>query len=349
MTKPCIVLADLDANYIVPLENKLVETFVDQIDLEIITDKEYYEWYFSSPRKIDTLIVSGTLYNVNLQRHNISDIFVLEENMDEPKYTDNVVPIFKYSSAKEIINQILYRSSQMLDIQFKDKETQLIVVTSPIGGSGKTTTSLSVARSLANAHKRVFYLSTDVVQSFSFYMENKNPLPIEFQHAFNQSDDILYKTIKPFLRKESFVYLPPLGRTTSSLGLDYQIYNRIIKAARKAKEYDFIIVDTDIQLDQYRAEMINNADKVIINVLQDRYATMQTEFLTRNIDCTNKEKFLFVCNKFRKEDCNEYQISEQGKQFAVSEYIVEVSGEHRFSIENFVNLSGVKNLVSALI
>lgn len=348
MSKPYVVLADLDANYLVPLEDKLTEELYDQIELEIITDKVYFDSFFSSPRKIDTLIVSSTLYSQELQRHNITDVFVLTEEMEDGKSSDNVTRIFKYSSTKEIFNQVLYKNKEMLNVQFTNKETQIIVVTSAIGGSGKTTLSLALAQSLSRNHKRVLYLSTDIMQSFAYYLQNKASLPNDIFKVFSGTDDKIYGSVMPYLRNEGFTYLPPFARTILSFGLDSNIYNRIVKAARSAKEFDFIIVDTDMHLDDAKAELISIADKVIVNVLQDEFATYKTEFLLRNIDCRNTDKFIFVCNKFRRDINNDYIASQIGQQFIITEYVDDVPLHMQHSIDSFSEITGIKNLAYVL-
>lgn len=348
MSKPFVVLADLDANYLVPLEDKLTEELYDQIDLEIITDKQYFDMFFSSPRKIDTLIISDLLYGQELHKHNISDVFVLTEDVEETKSTENATRIFKYSSTKEIFNQVLYKKKEMLNVQFVNKETQVVVVTSAIGGSGKTTLSLSLAQSLSKNHKRVLYLSTDIMQSFGYFLHNKDFLSNDFFKVFSVGDEKLYNSIIPHLRKEEFAYLPPFSRTILSFGLDSSIYNRITKVARAAKEYDYIIVDVDMHLDQSKAELINASDKVIINVLQDEYSAYKTEFLARNIDCKNGEKFIFVCNKFRRDINNDYINSVIGQQFMIAEYIDELPLHLQHSLESFSEINGIKNLAYVL-
>ncbi len=344
MKKPIVILADLDANYLVPLEDKLTEELYDQIELEIITDREYFKAFFSTPKKIDTLIISSELFSRELMRHNITDIFVLTEDPEDVGSSENTTHIFKYSSTKEIFNQVLYKNKDILDVQFSNKETQVIVVTSGIGGSGKTTISLALCDSLAKSHKRVLYISTDIMQGFSYYIQNKTPLPNDVVRAFSGSNDTLYTRVLPYLRYEGFTYLPPFGRSIVSIGLDNSIYNRLITAAKEVKEYDYIVVDTDIQLDEAKGEMIQKADKVIVNVLQDAFSTYKTSFLVKNIDCRNTEKFIFVCNKFRRDVNNEYLSSDVGQQFMVAEYIDEVPLYKIHSLENFSELKGVRNL-----
>ena len=48
MAKPRIIIADTDSNYIIPLQLKFVEDFFEKIDLEIITDKDFFDDVFFS-------------------------------------------------------------------------------------------------------------------------------------------------------------------------------------------------------------------------------------------------------------------------------------------------------------
>lgn len=43
MARPRIIIADTDVNYILSLQLKFVEEFFEKIDLEIITDRNYFE------------------------------------------------------------------------------------------------------------------------------------------------------------------------------------------------------------------------------------------------------------------------------------------------------------------
>ena len=182
------------------------------------------------------------------------------------------------------------------------------------------------------------------MQGFSYYLQNKATLPNDIVRVFGYNDDKLYSGVMPYLRREGFTYLPPFSRSILSLGLDSKIYNRLIGAAKVTKDYDYIVVDTDLNLDETKAELVQSADKVIINVLQDAYSTYKTEYLVRNMDCRNNEKFLFVCNKFRRDVNNEYITSNVGQQFILTEYIEEVPLHKNHSLDSFAELSGVRNL-----
>ena len=79
MAKPRIIIADTDISYVIPLQLKVVEDFFEKVDLEIITDKEYFETLFSTPQRVDILIVSEDLYSKAIKSHKFGKTFVINE------------------------------------------------------------------------------------------------------------------------------------------------------------------------------------------------------------------------------------------------------------------------------
>ena len=209
MARPKVIIADEDASYIVPLQFKFVTDFFNKIDLEIITDRAYFDEYFSRPQNAEILIISDDLYDSSLQRHNIQNIFVMMEQYDEGGTGDlNVTQLFKYTSIKEIFNEIIGKSAGALNVAtVEKKETQIILVTSAAGGVGKTTVAMGVAACLAQNYKRVLYIEAARLQSAQCMLENDTPIssPDIYTKLLNPSDSI-YADIKHVIRKEVFSY-----------------------------------------------------------------------------------------------------------------------------------------------
>ena len=129
MAKPRIIIADTDISYVIPLQLKVVEDFFEKVDLEIITDKEYFETLFSTPQRVDILIVSEDLYSQAMQRHNIAHTFVMNEQYEEEQTADlNVNHIFKYTSIKEIFNEIIGKSADILNISKDGRDTSNFIL-----------------------------------------------------------------------------------------------------------------------------------------------------------------------------------------------------------------------------
>lgn len=345
MNKPLVVLAETDAAYLIPLEDTVTEALSEQADIEVITDPGYFRTYFSSPKRIDSLIVSDALYSGDLHRHSITNIFLLTEEPNDPNpVPDNVTKIFKYSSTKEIFDQILYKNRELNVSQVRSRATQVIAVTSAAGGSGKTAVSMALALRLVKNHKHVLFISTDPMQGFSFFVTNQAPLPNDVFKAFSGDDAGLYTELRPYIRHEEINYIPPFPRDIHTYGFDFDIYNRMIAAIRATTDYDYIIVDMDMQLDEHRAALIRDADKVVLLVMQDKLTARKTSYLTQNLDCRDSEKFVFVCNRFKRDAVNYFMDSEAGHQFLITEYIEELQPFQTDTPEAFSEAAGIRNL-----
>lgn len=347
MARPKVIIADEDANYIVPLQFKFVTDFFNKIDLEIITDRAYFDDYFSKPQNAEILIVSEELYDSFLQRHNIQNIFVMMEQYDEGGTGElNVNQIFKYTSIKEIFNEIIGKSAGALNVAaVEKKETQIILVTSAAGGVGKTTVAMGVAACLVQNYKRVLYIEAASLQSAQYMLENDTPIssPDIYTKLLNPSDSI-YADIKHVIRKEVFSYIPPFKAAIMSVGLSKNIYMDIAVSAKKSGEYDYIVVDTDSVFDEFKADLLNVADKVIFVTKQNRMSVMAVNTLMSNINGVNNEKYSCICNDFDKNIENALISPECNLKYAVNEYIEHLPHYDQLNCSDFINYSGFQKL-----
>lgn len=324
MAKPRIIIADTDINYIIPLQLKFVEDFFEKVDIEIITHEEFFETVFSTPQRVDILIVSENLYSQAMQRHNISHIFVMNEQYEEDQTADlNVNHIFKYTSIKKIFNEITGKSADVLNIQKDGKhETQVVLFYSASGGVGKTTAAMGVSASLTKNYKRVLYINAARLQVFHHMLENHSAITAADVYAkLASAGETIYSEIKHVIRKELFSYLPPFKAALMSLGLNYSVYEKIIVSAKKSGEYDFIVVDADVTFDEDKATLFNIADKVVVITKQTMAAVLATNILVSNINGANADKYVFVCNDFDKEEDNALISPNVSLKFSVSDYI----------------------------
>lgn len=324
MAKPRIIIADSDANYVVPLQLKLVEDFFEKVDIEIITSSEYFKSLFSTPQKIDILIISEEMYEESLRRHNISHIFLMTERYEEDQTGDLVVtPIFKYTSIREIFNEIIGKSASVLKLHTTaKKETQVILVCSASGGTGKTTISMGISASLTKNYKRTLYINAARLHSFQHLLETPAPIASPEVYAkLTTANETIYSDIKHIIRSEGFYYIPPFKAALISLGIDFSIYEKIILSAKRSGDYDFIVVDTDVTFDEHQTRLIGLADKVLIVTNQTMAAVEATNVFVSNINGMTGEKYIFLCNNFSKEQENALISSNVNLKFAVSDYI----------------------------
>lgn len=248
------------------------------MQLEIITDQEYFERLFMTPQSADILIVSEDLYEISLQKHNIKNIFVMTEQHEEDQTEElNITKIFKYSSIKGIFNEILGQSAKDLKLAEEARtEPQIVVVTSAAGGVGKTTVAMGMCACLSQNYKKVLYINASNLQFFQYMMKDSTPISdMEVYAQLNTLEQCSYESIKHVIRKEVFSYLPPFKVALMSLGIEYDVYEKIAVMARDSRDYDFIVVDTDSCFNLELSRLFDTADKVIVVTDQTKNLYMQ--------------------------------------------------------------------------
>ena len=324
MAKPRIIIADSDVNYVIPMQAKFAEDFFENADIEVITDPEYFRQLFSKPQRADVVILSEDLYDLTLQRHNIGHIFLMTEQPDQDRTVDQKVDVlFKYSSLKEIYNEITGKSADTLRLkEQKSQTTQVVLVCSASGGVGKTTVAMGMCASLTKRYKQVLYINASRMHTFHHLLENRAPISApDVYTRLMMADEQIYAGLKSVIRKEQFSYLPPFKAALMSLGLQYGVYEKIVRSAKRSGEYDFIVVDADVAFDEDQAALIDLADKVVVVTDQSVAAVAATNVLVSNVNGMYGEKYIFLCNRFNKEADNALQSPAISLRFTVSDYV----------------------------
>lgn len=347
MSKPRIILADTDIDYIIPLQAKLAEEYGDKISLEVVTDRTYFKKLFSKPQKMETLILDEDLYDGALKLHEIGSIFILVERMEEG-ITDElaVTRLLKYTDIGTIFREILRKSPNIQRAGISKRQgCQSILVFSASGGVGKTTVAAGISSYLEETGENVLYINTDRLQSFQWLLEDQRPMEGHgIYQALLHPSEHLYEELRPVIRKESFSYLPPLKVPLMAAGISPDIFGKIALLAKKSNEYSFIVIDADTTFDEEKARMLDLADKVILVTKQTEAAVCAMNVLAENIDGLDSGKYIFVCNDFRSEEGNTMEAMEGELRFQISEYIEHFQTDGKISIRQLAGSPGIEKV-----
>ena len=344
MLKPRLVIADSELSYIIPLLNKFIDSYFNDLEIEVITDNEYFKRLFSSPQDIEILIVSEEMYDESVLRHNIKKLVVLSEQHDIERSVDNsVVKLYKYTSVSEVYNKIVGFCGGILDrLGLMSGGSKIILLSSASGGVGKTTLSFALASYLVKNYKRVLYVEAARMQTFQRMINNHSYLnsPDLYIKLYNSKENA-YEDVKHYIKNDGFDYLPAFKAPLMSLGLEYGIYENIIMGAKKSGEYDFIIVDADVSFDSYKARLFDISDTSIIITNLNATSIYSTDLLVNNIKSSVNDKFLFVCNAV---DVNKAFETSYKASFQISEFIEYVENIESVDKESFDTIKGVSNI-----
>ena len=348
MSRPRIIIADTDVNYILSLQVKFIEEFFEKVDLEIITNEDYFNDLFSVPQKADILVVSEDLYSLSLQKHSLAKVFLMTEQYEEEQTADlNITRIFKYTSIKEIFNEILGKSANVLHIENDTKqEPQIIVVTSASGGVGKTTVAMGISVGLTKNYKKVLYINAEQLQTYQYLMQNKSSISsIDVYRKLMSVKENIYSEIKHLIRTEVFSYVPPFKSALMSIGIPVNIFSTLAAEAKKSGDFDFIVIDTDSVFDDKKAELLNRADKVVFVTKQNRMSVLSTNLLVSNINGSNSDKYSYICNDFDVETENSLISPECSLKYSINEYIEHIPHYDQLKCADLVNCTSFLKII----
>ncbi|MBQ5560728.1 MAG: AAA family ATPase [Lachnospiraceae bacterium] len=320
MNKPRIVIVDEDLNYILPLQFKFMSEYFEKVDVEIITDMKYCNLFFSKPQNIDVLVMAEKLYTREIQLHNISkQIILCEEKMIENRIDENTVKISKYSNINELFSCIVGNSKQIFNQSSAGKkETKIISVISACGGTGKTTIAMGICEALEEQNMKALYINASRLQNFNYYLKNKNEIrDYSCYVALNRKDANAYRCVKNYIEKEKFFFLPPFKAALMSVGLNYDVFDRIAVSAKAENDFDYIVFDIEDSFDNEKTKLLDASNCVIVVTQEDDRVVYCTNELVSNLSIGDASKYFFVENKYNAIE----EIEEKEKKYKVDDKI----------------------------
>lgn len=346
MAKIRIVLADTDEKYLMPLEKRFIEGFGDRGELHIITDKSYVQTFFSEPQTLDILIINENLYEEEYEKHNIANIFLLIEQVTkEDAGSLNSNRIYKYTSVKDIYHHVVNNvTGTLLDDIRKSGDTKCIFVYSPIGGAGTTTISAGICSVLAQSNQRVLYIGMDTLQSFGWIMEKPATLPAEIEKKLLSQSSFVYHLVKPYIVEQQFYLIPPFSRMLSALNIQETSFCELIESIRVTNDFDYIVIDGDGNFTETVSKLMGQVHHIVIVARQDKISAHKLECLLKNIDCSDSNRFCFICNGYLENKENALTEIEGGGQCKISEYIAQQETIDMMKIKNVSQIRGIQKI-----
>lgn len=319
-----IVLIDSDTKFLEGLEWKILEELGEKAEIESITEQEYFEVYFGKPKNIDVLVVHEKQYTECVKKQNINITFLLKENEVEKQEDSRICMLYKYMNLNEMVRDITEKISRRLNIQSStdaNRITRGIMVYSPIGGAGKTTTALGLSVALAKQGKKVLYFNAENVQNFQWYMQDKAFAYEELAACIVNEDEHALSYLKNALGHEEFDYVQPMSQSALAYGITEENYFCFISQILEANLYDYIIFDVSSELTMFKARLMAKCHRVVVVLQQDALSVYKAEVFLKNIDCSDDEKMLWICNNYQETQENRILYSEVLRNCSIAEYV----------------------------
>ena len=96
-------------------------------------------------------------------------------------------------------------------------------------------------------------------------------------------------------------------------------------------------MDSDNVFDEIKIKLIDLADKVVLVTNQNKKSVYSLNAFLENVDISNTDKYLFVCNDF-KEDKDNLNLSSLNKaNYKINEYVKHIRDYDHLNVSDLTN------------
>ncbi len=293
-----ILIYDKDKNYVRRVSALLAEVIGSEFEIHCCEDYEDIDIEIKK-KSIDVLLIDERLWlEYSEKAENVLVILLCNELIT---YNNkNLNYIYKYQSirniSKKIMDIYLEHEPKMISLN-KDKLSQVFLVYSPIGGSGKTTISLALTQIFARMGLKVMYLNLEIFTSDKFCSKNRGGLSslLKLAHQ-NKPIDLEVQSIMKTQKVYDYKYIPSVNTIYDLTESETKDFTYLINQLKKSRAAEIIIIDCDSYYNKLTKAIIDIADVVYLVNIDKELANIKFQsfkFLTSYYqDYLSKTKFI---------------------------------------------------------
>lgn len=265
-----ILILDLDKNYISRITTVFTNKYMDKLEVYSFTDAK------KAMEEIHTIRPDVFLASENFEL-NVDDIpskcgfaYLVNSNGIEEIYEQKA--ICKYQKVELIYKQILEIfadvSSNITGAKFDNKNTNIVAFYGCSGGTGSSSLATAYAKNMSQKGLKVLFINCEKYGSTDYF----------FSGTGNQTfSDVLYavksKKTNLSIKLESAVRIDDSGVNfyeASSMAMDTaemkkEDFQTLINVLKTAFDYDVIVLDADLSLEEIFGEINHLANIIVIS------------------------------------------------------------------------------------
>ena len=300
-----LVIIDNDYDSIKPMEAELVRRFRSRAQIQIITDPNYMEVYFRTPRTIDILVVDQSFYGPYLEEHTIQHILLLVPEVDiEKSFPDKVKVMMKFLPQEEILQAIddLMKPEdeesgpEVLSVE--KPETKVISVYSPIGGSGKSLVALALGRKLKKLDQTVLCIGCDNLQSFSVYLQEEQYADEKLAEELKDPGENTYWTVLQNIGQEEVPCVLPFEKSLSAVHVGAPELKTLLALLKEKKDFAYVILDLGSDLNEQTLALMEESDAYVLIMEANQISQKKIRRLQQNIEFLPNKECYMISNQY---------------------------------------------------
>ncbi|HEY2492127.1 MAG TPA: hypothetical protein VGI33_04320 [Paenibacillus sp.] len=283
--------------------------FGDKVQIKAFTHKEHFLQYMNNGSERTEMVVGEAVFLEGWLQQGEQDVpwIVLEET---GKSSLEGPVLVKYQPLSQLLTSILQvcRSQGSGVLQGKSGTTTMIGVVSAVGGSGKTTTALNMAKQLSTCGLSVFYLSLETINSsaiFPNWPRNREGnqglarLLYEMKAAQEAKNAPALSITSYVVRHEGIKadMFEPLNNMKEWIQMSKSDTCQLLSLVEGSGDYDVIIVDTESGAGERSDAVLESCGKLVWLLLDDLISMYKNGQWFSYVEKSNPPLFVDIMGK----------------------------------------------------
>jgi len=306
-----IAILDSDMNYLERLSGVLQQ--YDEFLVSVFTKSETLEQAMEQNAFQIVLFHPDVSNDQLLFKAGVMPICLCDDETINQKLYPQVAVIQKYQRISNIYKEILkcyaaYADNYGMDF-FREGSAKAIAVYSPVGGSGKTTIAVAIARKLHEMNKRVLFLSIEQLNGASIHFPVKEEGITHLIEALSGNSNFRL-TLKGILKEnaEGLFYIEGFERLVDYEDVSREEIETVINKIRQCDVCDYLIIDTGSSLDEITKTVLETVDKIVLVQRNSENADTKMKLFDTQVWVSEQKEKMCVIKNFAEQNKRGYEL-----------------------------------------
>lgn len=236
-------IVDSSESFALKIQDNLENKVGENSEIVIITDPDYLEEFFSETQSLDVLLIEKKFYSEEIENYNIDLICILSDSPEDclKPNTGYIYNVFRNANIDKITDTMLLAvNPARLFGQSQQRKCKVVLVTSPLGGSGKTVTAAGIACYLRKSGMKILFVDATCFQSASYWFGSEKKLTDEYI-----LDNFNSENYENLILNGDVDHISFFSQILPAVNINTGDYYKIIKTEMQKENHDYIIVDSE--------------------------------------------------------------------------------------------------------
>lgn len=284
--------------------------FAERMQVKLFSKPELILEVLENQDAEGVLLMSEVYYQFLMNRATRLRKMILSETIANSIDAETKVPfLYRFQSLHHLLTrlQAFYDEKRNEVTSHGMNKACILSVYSSSGNSGKTMTSIHLAKQLSFRGERVFYLSLESVSSASLWLQGETGRFSQLIYYMKSSPDLLgpklqlLKSHDPRLR---FDYLTPHDQIREMQEITGEQIRVLVNALVCSNEYDYVILDLEASVHPRIVKGLEISNHIIWLVRDDLNDVYKTQALLKQMGFM--QNVHFVLNKYTGMQMNDF-------------------------------------------